>query len=525
MLHAVSAGMPFRPVSEEDFLRYSKALAFVIEEPIQVAQRILANVYGYDDVHELQMALKLPGVPGRFDSQFSYEEIETRSGMEWPVYRAHRIIAFVCSQKDTVNGSLHYRYHYAANLGLFEAPTVHREALRRVKAHFANHPREALRFGEPWFGLLGTEVESRTPQGSWSPPWPLVPRQNFSHDGYPRSQSLALSLTGVSRIGLRNVELLPWQTLRRDLSNMLHRIRQIAFVDSPETACAECLFDMDDWASVMNAVAQYEAYDIRSVLRETENPSAWSSDDKEAERQINEHPDVLALGGPRYSYGRTTLRAGQVGGVDILGGTAKLKHIEWASWSQMDLMYQTFMRATQLWRSDDAAVVWAAIFDLSRAMLKHVVDWRRAYEVYLSDNSWDVRRVRSAKQAAKRLGYAPLGGRGTNWATILTLQKKLKKDLDMWALSFDWEGALTPAAILQACADSSARVCYGGATFKEDCFAISHVVCEENEARALLRHGWPSHQFNVVGPYELHEVEAATSPLEPGRRWFYFWGA
>ena len=57
----------FRPTSKKDFSRYARDLSWLIKEPLQKTQGMLARMYGYGSLHELQMNMAKPGEPGPFD--------------------------------------------------------------------------------------------------------------------------------------------------------------------------------------------------------------------------------------------------------------------------------------------------------------------------------------------------------------------------------------------------------------------------------------------------------------------------
>lgn len=114
-----SAGQ-FRPVSWADFLRYAKALAWMIEEPLQRSQELLARIYGYSDRHEIQAVLDKPGTAGPFD----YDRI-TRNDQLLDLV-AH------CKNLDGLQG-LRPRWFDVREIGLFAPPALHRTMFLRVR--------------------------------------------------------------------------------------------------------------------------------------------------------------------------------------------------------------------------------------------------------------------------------------------------------------------------------------------------------------------------------------------------------
>lgn len=73
--HPSAAGR-LRPASAADFSRYAKNFAWLLRCPLQEAQKLLAQAYGFPDLHELQIELKRPGTPGPFDEP-----------VRWPLFR------------------------------------------------------------------------------------------------------------------------------------------------------------------------------------------------------------------------------------------------------------------------------------------------------------------------------------------------------------------------------------------------------------------------------------------------------
>jgi hypothetical protein len=59
----------FRPASQADFTRYARHLGELLGLKLQPAQQILAKIYGYSDLHELQAVLNTPGEPGPYEDQ------------------------------------------------------------------------------------------------------------------------------------------------------------------------------------------------------------------------------------------------------------------------------------------------------------------------------------------------------------------------------------------------------------------------------------------------------------------------
>lgn len=131
-----SAGQ-FRPVSRDDFSRYAKALSWLIEEPLQKSQQLLARIYGYADVHELYAVLAKPGAPGPFGDDWLGVGHDGRLVVDPTidrVGRGKRILELVTATKGLHSlAELSSRYWKSRDIGLFERPTRHREEYQRIR--------------------------------------------------------------------------------------------------------------------------------------------------------------------------------------------------------------------------------------------------------------------------------------------------------------------------------------------------------------------------------------------------------
>jgi hypothetical protein len=133
-----SAGK-FRPVSLQDFTRYAKSLAWLIELPLQRSQELLAQIYGYADRHELQRVMAIPGEPGPFDSEwFSRDEdndLGSNNGVDL-AGRGNRTLALVARNAGIELKDLSGRQWKSREIGLFDHPYEHREKFRHVQTMF-----------------------------------------------------------------------------------------------------------------------------------------------------------------------------------------------------------------------------------------------------------------------------------------------------------------------------------------------------------------------------------------------------
>lgn len=126
----------FRPVSELDFLRYAKNLSWLLDEPLQRTQELLAQIYGYANRHELRSALKVPDEPGPFDSDWG--TFDDAGAMKCSVtdsaLRSNRVLNLIAQSKGLYGlTGMTSRWWIARDIGLFESPATHREQFRIVK--------------------------------------------------------------------------------------------------------------------------------------------------------------------------------------------------------------------------------------------------------------------------------------------------------------------------------------------------------------------------------------------------------
>lgn len=138
----------FRPASQLDFGRYAKSLAKVLECKLQDAQQVLARMYGYADLHELQQALKTESSPGPFSDRAASAEL--RLARDERTMRC--VFDWLAPQKDRY---LQNRDALACDLGLFLSPPAHRTAAARVMAYLEDGNGGFTYDGLP-FGFSGT---------------------------------------------------------------------------------------------------------------------------------------------------------------------------------------------------------------------------------------------------------------------------------------------------------------------------------------------------------------------------------
>lgn len=140
----------FVPASKLDFSRYAKDLAWLIERPLNECQEILARIYGYEHLHELQQHMEKGHEPGPYwddgiEDKWGTGHLEGPN----PYDRSPVLPATFSGQRSSraVDTLLAWKrlkgeYPYLDNkedlitdLGLTDSPASHRDCVRRVKLY------------------------------------------------------------------------------------------------------------------------------------------------------------------------------------------------------------------------------------------------------------------------------------------------------------------------------------------------------------------------------------------------------
>lgn len=126
----------YRPASELDFKRYAKCVAELLSSPLQEAQELLARAYGYEHLHELQQALKAPGVAGPFeDKMHLLSAKESCKALEIRLKRHDRLghaylhwLRGQSSRREDDSGDM-----LLWDVGLFSSPKKQKAAAKQVQ--------------------------------------------------------------------------------------------------------------------------------------------------------------------------------------------------------------------------------------------------------------------------------------------------------------------------------------------------------------------------------------------------------
>lgn len=128
----MSASIRFRPANQQDFSNFAKDLSWLLEEPLQKSQELLARIYGYSDLHEIQQEWGKNNVPGPYDEDLPLSGFDLNT--KW--VRDKRMLGLIAGAKKFQLEGLPTRYSDAREIGLFATPGTHRMAFRRIKGKY-----------------------------------------------------------------------------------------------------------------------------------------------------------------------------------------------------------------------------------------------------------------------------------------------------------------------------------------------------------------------------------------------------
>lgn len=126
----IPSTIQFLPPSGADFSERAKHVAWLLEEPLQASQELLARIYGFGSLHELQAAIAQGGEPGPYSS------------CVLDVQRSNRAIDFMlaikCATREVASHK-EKRYWRIRDIELFAEPQRHRQAWRQARAEIDGH--------------------------------------------------------------------------------------------------------------------------------------------------------------------------------------------------------------------------------------------------------------------------------------------------------------------------------------------------------------------------------------------------
>jgi hypothetical protein len=138
----------FRPESVSHFKEVAKNMAWLLERPVQKCQEDLARIWGYSGLHELQQAMKRPGVPGPFAPRYG----DLWSNDEDSFDDIDRRVFFILFGERTGywrdDQHVEDRCYLVFEMGLFQEAAEHRACFDKIK-HVV-------------------------PYGPWDEKWPLI---------------------------------------------------------------------------------------------------------------------------------------------------------------------------------------------------------------------------------------------------------------------------------------------------------------------------------------------------------------
>jgi hypothetical protein len=142
----------FLPESAADFKARAKNLAWLLQSPLQETQNLLARIYGFSDLHDIQQVLEqmMQGEgghePGPYqeyhDALFFSRDPKVQggayeNGMAFDPLRANYLIEvaanYAGAEIGNPNRQIPQRFSEIINIGLFHSPEGHRGRFRRVK--------------------------------------------------------------------------------------------------------------------------------------------------------------------------------------------------------------------------------------------------------------------------------------------------------------------------------------------------------------------------------------------------------
>jgi hypothetical protein len=300
------------------------------------------------------------------------------------------------------------------------------------------------------------------------------------------------------------------------------------------------LFNVPDKTVLQRALAEREAYDVwqvlrQSVLKATDPEKSW-----QRKLACFEHPDVKRLDSGRVSAVRApgAFQPFLERGVDFLPDTVKPKKLQYISPSQLLFMYAAWQRMAESFGLARAATLWCVCFDVPETVLQYVHKMGQRLEIrdhtlHEEGDAAGISALKKLKNSRKiyhphRTMRIPISGySGDDYWTYAPVKayESLLKETTLFGLSFTWERGLSFDMVLNACSGSSARIKATESLDNRNCPAVAYVLCEEEEARALLRHGWPPSSFVEASEQDIQRAEIGSGPLESEGPWYLFYGA
>jgi hypothetical protein len=131
----------FRPASSDDFNRYAGNLQWLLEIKLSEAKELLAQIYGFSGLHDLQKNMETPGSPGPYWDDSQADWAATAADPLWEVpgigeRTSHARDVWLRWRSENSDRPT-ARQNLIIDLGLTDSPPSHRECFRRVREFVA----------------------------------------------------------------------------------------------------------------------------------------------------------------------------------------------------------------------------------------------------------------------------------------------------------------------------------------------------------------------------------------------------
>lgn len=127
-------GGRFHPATEQQFYGYAKHLAWLIEIQEFEARKMLARIYCYRNIYELEQILKRPATPGPFDDAIPFDILCTERMQHAIAVRNARAVEIITNRLNFhLDGSQpKFTPQQLFALELFSSPLAHNAAFHAL---------------------------------------------------------------------------------------------------------------------------------------------------------------------------------------------------------------------------------------------------------------------------------------------------------------------------------------------------------------------------------------------------------
>jgi len=127
-------GGRFHPATQQQFSEYAEHLRCFIGCNYIVSREMLARIYQYQNLYELEQVLKISGKPGPFDDAIPWEIRGTDETQAVIVARNKRAMRIIFNCISARRGSIEPKFtlQQLSALELFSSPLAHETAFRTL---------------------------------------------------------------------------------------------------------------------------------------------------------------------------------------------------------------------------------------------------------------------------------------------------------------------------------------------------------------------------------------------------------